>query len=102
MEARQLQRPPREARQYSWSVVLPRPRARNVPLRPETLNASEQMFFFGAPLAHVVRYEEHLKATRQERTFKHLARSRRVFNFAVQLDVLHQLPSPLPELANEG
>ena len=90
MEARQLQRPPREARQYSWSVVLPRPRARNVPLRPETLNA------------HVVRYEEHLKATRQERTFKHLARSRRVFNFAVQLDVLHQLPPPLPELANEG
>ena len=34
---------------------------------PRSMSASEQMFFLGAPLAHVVQYEEFLRAGRIER-----------------------------------
>lgn len=34
---------------------------------PRDLTTSEQMFFFGAPLAHVERYEQELRAERARR-----------------------------------
>ena len=61
---------PNPPARYSWSVVLPHPRDRGRRSSAPALNASEQMFFFGAPLAHVVQYEEHLRAGRQERAFR--------------------------------
>ncbi len=94
------QRP--DARPYSWTVVLPRPNPDGAPLRPETLNASEQMFFFGAPLAHVVQYEDTVRVARQDRTIKQITRARRAFNFGTGLDALRELPALRPELANEG
>jgi hypothetical protein len=42
----------------------------------QTMPASEQMFFLGAPFAHVVRYEEELRATRHEKNLQRLARLR--------------------------
>jgi hypothetical protein len=40
----------------------------------QTMPASEQMFFLGAPFAHVVRYEEELRATRPEKNLRRFAR----------------------------
>jgi len=77
MEIAELHHPPRNADSYAWTLVLPRRAGPGKTLRPEQLNASEQMFFFGAPLAHVVRYEEHLKAMRHEKAARVAARSRR-------------------------
>ena len=53
----------------SWSLVLPRRPRPGGTLRPDAMNASELMFFFGAPLAHVIQYEEHLRESRREREF---------------------------------
>lgn len=36
--------------------------------------AAEQMFFLGAPLAHVVAYEEHLRAKRRADQFRAIER----------------------------
>ena len=47
----------------SWSVGLPLPKGRGQALDPETMTASELMFFYGAPLAHVV---EHQRAQAEE------------------------------------
>lgn len=33
----------------------------------QLMTASEQMYFLGAPLAHVVQYQEHLRAARRTR-----------------------------------
>jgi hypothetical protein len=63
------------ARPRAWTIVLPKPATRA--LCPEAMNASELMFFFGAPLAHVVDYEEHVRASRQEKASRVFARSRR-------------------------
>ena len=92
---------PKPAGRYSWSLVLPHPRDRTGPAA-QALNASEQMFFFGAPLAHVVLYEEHLRAVRQEKAIRQLARTPRSFNFATQLAGLRELPAARGELAHEG
>ncbi|MXP41921.1 hypothetical protein GRI75_09745 [Altererythrobacter soli] len=42
-------------------------------VQSRTMAASEQMFFFGAPLAHVVQYEERLRARRWKRPGRHPA-----------------------------
>lgn len=62
------------------------------------MNAAEQMFFFGAPLAHVVEYEENLKETRREQAARRLGRARGPHNFARQLAPLGALS---PALAAE-
>ena len=90
---------PKPAR-YAWSLVLPHPRDRTGPAA-QALNASEQMFFFGAPLAHVVLYEQHLRATRQEKAIRQLARTRRTFDLATQLAGLREATAR-GELAHEG
>lgn len=66
----------------------------------QAMNASEQMYFFGAPLAHVVDYEDRLRATRCEKTVREVARSCR----ALQLDALTALPHAArqPEGANDA
>ena len=46
---------------YSWTVELPAFPATG---DPAGMSASEQMFFLGAPLAHVVAYEQDLKQAR--------------------------------------
>ena len=92
---------PHPASAYAWSLVLPHPRDRTG-LAAQALNASEQMFFFGAPLAHVVLYEEHLRAIRQEKAIRQQARTPRSFNFATQLAGLRELPTVRGELAHEG
>lgn len=47
---------------------------RSGPALPQTMPASEQMFFFGAPFAHVVQYEEELRAGRHEKNLRQLTR----------------------------
>jgi hypothetical protein len=77
MDVVQLRGSAPPARSYSWTVALSRPGQRGMPLRFEVMNASEQMFFFGAPLAHVVCYEEHLRQQRVERLARDSLRARR-------------------------
>lgn len=62
---------------YSWQVALPRADGFQS-LVPETMTASEQMFFLGAPLAHVVAYERLLKAARLLRPERSAARLTRM------------------------
>ena len=69
MDIAELGRPQPKARERCWTVVLPRPQGADRFLRAETMNATELMFFFGAPLAHVIQYEEHLRESRREREF---------------------------------
>ena len=59
-----------------WSVALPRPHGANRLLSPETMSAGEQMFFLGAPVAHVVQYEQHLRDLRHEQATRRLVRTR--------------------------
>ena len=70
-----------EAKPYHWSIELryPSPDGRAAQAQAETMSAAEQMFFLGAPLAHVVQYEEGLRADRQERDLRRLARLRTAF-----------------------
>lgn len=60
------------------------------------MNAAEQMFFFGAPLAHIVGYEEHLREARREQAARRLARSRGPLAFTSQLAVLGAVPAAAP------
>lgn len=85
---------------YSWTVPLQRPMgsARHMP--PSAMNASELMFFFGAPLAHVLAYEEDLRAARRGNAQRALNRARRPANFVVPLEEL--LPEAHLLLVNEG
>jgi hypothetical protein len=78
----QLRRITQRAGAYSWSLAIHSHDRPGQPLDPETMNASELMFFFGAPLAHVVQYEDHLKASRNVRAARPLSRCRRVPEFA--------------------
>lgn len=58
---------------YSWSIALDR----RGPLPDASeLTAAEQVFFLGAPLAHVLAYEEHLKARRLNWQLSRFARLR--------------------------
>ena len=82
------------SKRYSWTLVLPRAAGAEKALRPETMNASELMFFFGAPLAHVAAYEAHLKTSRQERAFREMVRARRPGGFDAHVGLA--LPSPRP------
>jgi hypothetical protein len=76
------------ARPQSWMIVLPKPGQHGAELRPETMNASELMFFFGAPLAHVVAYEEHERVSRQERAVRGFARSHRALDLSKQAELV--------------
>jgi hypothetical protein len=84
MDVVQLREPAPQPRSYSWTVALSRPAKPGVPLRCAELNASEQMFFFGAPLAHVVCYEEHLRQQRVERLARDSLRARRPIHFQAE------------------
>lgn len=100
MNSLKLCRTSRRAGQNSWSLVIPPHDPPGQPLDPDTMNASELMFFFGAPLAHVVQYEDHLKAVRNTRSSRPLGRCRRAPEFA-----LHQsLPdaSAKPGVGHDG
>ena len=88
MDMVQLRRPAPPARPYSWTVALSRPAQAGAPLGMEEMNASEQMFFFGAPLAHVVSYEEHLRQLRAERAARDLLRTRRPIRAIQALSVI--------------
>ena len=80
-----LTRPPPAPAERSWSLVVSRPRGTDRSLRPDAMNAAELMFFFGAPFAHIVAYEEHLRLTRREQAARRLARSRPRLGFVRQL-----------------
>ena len=94
----ELRRPQPKAEGRCWTVVLPRPRGAERFLRAETMNAAEQMFFFGAPLAHVVLYEEHLRSTRQEIAARRMMRARGPHNLSRELAAL----APAPASAGDG
>jgi hypothetical protein len=47
----------------------------------QAMNASELMYFFGAPLAHVVDYEDCLRAARCDKTVREVTRSGRAARF---------------------
>jgi len=53
---------PTPAHRYAWWLQLRVPSAEERRAGRLNMSASEQMFFVGAPLAHVVRYEERLRA----------------------------------------
>ena len=88
-----------EAIPRQWTIVLPRPPKFGRPLGPEDMNASEIMFFYGAPVAHIVRYEEHLKAQRAEKAARNFMRQPRSLTGAAQLaQLLATPPRREPEL----
>ena len=58
---------PAPAHSYAWWLQLRVPSAEERRAGQLNLTASEQMFFVGAPLAHVVCYEEHLRAKQRRR-----------------------------------
>jgi hypothetical protein len=89
MSVPQLREPPREVQRHSWTLVLSRKTASGRPVKPEEMNASEMMFFFGAPLSHVVRYEDHLRAARAERLARGAMRSRRSFDLVSEMTGPH-------------
>ena len=93
MDTLDLSRPPLERADRCWTIVLPRPCGTDRSLRPEAMNAPEQMFFFGAPLAHIVEYEEHLREVRREQAARRLARSRGPHDFTRQLPVPGAAPA---------
>ena len=93
MNVLELPRPQPKPVERCWTVVLPRPRGAERFLRPETMTAAEQMFFVGAPLAHVVQYEEHLKATRRDQAGRRHVRARGTHNLAMDLGVLGSPPA---------
>ena len=74
---------------YSWTVQLRYPSAEERLTGRLNMTASEEMFFEGAPLAHVVQYEEHLRIRRASRRLWGRAR-RPVFSGDEQLT--HRLP----------
>jgi hypothetical protein len=80
-----LPRPQQTMRDRCWTLALPRPSGADPLLGPEMMTAAEQMFFFGAPLAHVVQFEEHLRLTRQEQAARRLLRCRGLHDFSRQL-----------------
>ena len=59
----------------SWVVELRRPPERTIALGPHTATASELMFFWDAPLAHVVQYEEELRLARRRSEAQRAVRS---------------------------
>ena len=77
MSVLDLPRPQPKSAERCFTIALPRA-ARS--LAAETMTAAELMFFFDAPLAHVVEYEEHLKAIRREQAARRLARAHRPFD----------------------
>jgi hypothetical protein len=85
MSVAQLRERPQEVQWHSWTLVLSRKTASGRPVKPEEMNASELMFFFGAPLSHVVRYEDHLRAARAEKLARGAMRSRRSFDFVSEM-----------------
>ena len=63
---------------YRWELQLrARPLDRD-PLTAATMTAAEQMFFLGAPLAHVAAYEKLLKIRRLLRPERSAARLTRL------------------------
>ena len=93
MDILELRRPQLKAVERSWTVALPRPHGRAHLLSAQTMSAAEQMFFFGAPLAHVVQYEERLKVMRQDHAARRLIRARGPHN------LVRGLTAPLPASA---
>ena len=85
MTVAQLRPPRRHAEPYSWTVALSRPARADRTLHFEEMNASEQMFFFDAPLAHVVLYEDHLRQVRADKAARDLLRARRPFSFTAPM-----------------
>ena len=77
---------------YSWTITLPRPPGPERQLAPSVMNASELMFFYGAPLAHIVAYEEELRAARRGKALRALTRARRPANFVVPIEELISEP----------
>lgn len=56
---------PAPAHPYAWWLELRVPSEEERRAAQLFMSASEQMFFVGAPLAHVVQYQEHLRAKQQ-------------------------------------
>jgi len=83
----------RPAEQHSPSPALPGSPPLARALAAEAMNASELMYFFGAPLAHVVDYEDHIRANRHEKAVREMTRGRRALGFPPPL----VSPAPLPD-----
>lgn len=65
---------------------------------PEAMSASEQMYYFDAPLAHVVDYEDRLRMSRCEKTIRVVNRSRRPTHFAAPRELIEDdCTSPGPQ-----
>jgi hypothetical protein len=73
-----------EPEEYWWHIWLRQPGHRDGEFAPEMMTAPEQMFFLGAPLAHVLAYEEHLKSLRASTRRSNGARLSRLIKCSVQ------------------
>ena len=76
MELVQLCRPEQNADSSSLNLALPA-READGRLAPQAMNASELMYYYGAPLAHVVEYEDRLRMSRCEKIVRVGTRNRR-------------------------
>ena len=102
MELVQLCRSGRNARPSSTRALAPASGDGDAQLL-QAMSASELMYFFGAPLAHIVEYQDRLRSTRCEKSFRAAARSRRACDFAAQLAVAASPPAARrPECADDA
>jgi len=69
---------PSFADRYAWRLPLRDPRLADPHLTPQGMTAAEQMFFLGAPLAHVVEYEKRLRVQRVKGPRRGAARLSRI------------------------
>ena len=69
---------PSFADRYAWRLPLRDPRLAESHLAPRGMTAAEQMFFLGAPLAHVVEYEKRLRVQRVKGPRRGAARLSRI------------------------
>jgi hypothetical protein len=102
MSVAQLREPPQQVQRHSWTLVLSRKTASGRPVRAAEMNASELMFFFGAPLSHVVRYEDHLRAARAEKLARGAMRSRRPFDLVKEMTGSPAVAQPGHHAVDEG
>lgn len=85
------------AEEYWWHIRLRQSGLSEGHLSAHTMTASEQMFFLGAPLAHVLTYEEHLKAMRRRPSQMRAGRLSRLIKCSAER-FSAPVPVTLPEL----
>ena len=87
----QLEAPEQQSECWASTGALAPPAASKAIDGGQPMSASEQMYYYGAPLGHVVQYEERLRNARCHKTIRELIRHRPVRRAAMG-------PASLPTL----